>query len=101
VCKRSDVLRLSSVPGSAEATALQSPPKLDERLGVAQRAAGDLLESFQVVAHGVGVDKTMGDGFLAGFDGPARAIRCARAIQERANMLGLPVRAGLHTASAS
>ncbi len=41
--------------------------------------------------------KTMGDGFLASFDGPARAIRCASAIRERSTGLGLSVRAGLHT----
>ena len=41
--------------------------------------------------------KTMGDGLLATFDGPARAIRCACAIRERSTSLGLPVRAGLHT----
>jgi class 3 adenylate cyclase len=41
--------------------------------------------------------KTMGDGFLATFDGPARAIRCACAIRERASALGLRVRVGLHT----
>lgn len=37
-----------------------------------------------------------GDGFLAAFDGPARAIRCAVAITEGVNALGLAVRAGLH-----
>jgi pimeloyl-ACP methyl ester carboxylesterase len=41
--------------------------------------------------------KTMGDGFLATFDGPARAIRCARALQEEMARLGLEVRAGIHT----
>jgi class 3 adenylate cyclase len=41
--------------------------------------------------------KTTGDGFLACFDGPARAIRCARAITDRARTLGIEVRAGLHT----
>jgi pimeloyl-ACP methyl ester carboxylesterase len=40
---------------------------------------------------------TAGDGFLATFDGPARAIRCARAIQEAVRPLGVEVRAGLHT----
>jgi pimeloyl-ACP methyl ester carboxylesterase len=39
----------------------------------------------------------MGDGYLATFDGPARAIRGARAIVERSRELGLSVRAGLHT----
>ncbi len=46
--------------------------------------------------HGQEVDTT-GDGFLAAFDGPARAIRCACAVVERAPALGLHVRAGLHT----
>ena len=40
---------------------------------------------------------TAGDGFLATFDGPARAIRCARAISEEVEGLGLQVRAGIHT----
>ncbi len=40
---------------------------------------------------------TAGDGFLATFDGPARAIRCAQAIVESVQPLGLEVRAGLHT----
>jgi pimeloyl-ACP methyl ester carboxylesterase len=38
-----------------------------------------------------------GDGFLATFDGPARAIRCARALREGVHKLGLEVRQGLHT----
>jgi class 3 adenylate cyclase len=41
--------------------------------------------------------KTAGDGFLATFDGPARAIRCAKAISEAVVPLGLDVRCGLHT----
>jgi pimeloyl-ACP methyl ester carboxylesterase len=41
--------------------------------------------------------KRTGDGFLATFDGPARAIRCACAIRAGAPRLGLDVRAGLHT----
>ncbi len=40
---------------------------------------------------------TAGDGFLASFDGPARAIRCACAIRDGVRELGLEVRAGLHT----
>jgi pimeloyl-ACP methyl ester carboxylesterase len=40
---------------------------------------------------------TAGDGFFATFDGPARAIRCAQAIVEAVRLLGLEVRAGLHT----
>ena len=41
--------------------------------------------------------KTMGDGFLATFDGPARGIRCARTISESVDQLGIAIRAGLHT----
>jgi DNA-binding NarL/FixJ family response regulator len=41
--------------------------------------------------------KMLGDGVLATFDGPARAIRCARAICEEAGALGAEIRAGLHT----
>ena len=40
---------------------------------------------------------TAGDGLLATFDGPARAIRCASSIRERVHALGLQVRTGLHT----
>jgi class 3 adenylate cyclase len=41
--------------------------------------------------------KTMGDGFLATFDGPARAIQAAREITRAVQPLGIEVRAGLHT----
>ena len=41
--------------------------------------------------------KTVGDGFLATFDGPARAIRCACAIRDAVRPLGIEIRAGLHT----
>jgi pimeloyl-ACP methyl ester carboxylesterase len=41
--------------------------------------------------------KTLGDGFLATFDGPARGIACAAAIRDGVRPLGLEVRAGLHT----
>jgi class 3 adenylate cyclase len=46
--------------------------------------------------RGTEVD-TAGDGFLATFDGPARAIRCAEEIRDAVARLGLVVRAGLHT----
>jgi hypothetical protein len=41
--------------------------------------------------------KTLGDGFLATFDGPARGVRCAEAIRDSVRALGLDVRSGLHT----
>ncbi len=72
-----------------------------ERLG--DRAWGEVVErhnaTVRALLHrfrGEEVD-TAGDGFLAAFDGPARAIRCAQAIVESAAAMGTPVRAGLHT----
>jgi len=41
--------------------------------------------------------KTLGDGFLAAFDGPGRAVRCARAITDEARRIGVDVRSGLHS----
>jgi class 3 adenylate cyclase len=40
---------------------------------------------------------TMGDGFFATFDGPARAVRCARRICDVVREVGLDVRVGVHT----
>jgi class 3 adenylate cyclase len=56
------------------------------------RAVRRLLERFR----GREV-KTLGDGFLATFDGPGRAIRCASEVREAVRSMGLQVRAGLHT----
>jgi class 3 adenylate cyclase len=71
------------------------------RLG--DRRWRELLESHDVVVReeldrfrGREI-KFTGDGFLATFDGPARAIRCACAIRDALGALGLEVRAGLHT----
>jgi class 3 adenylate cyclase len=41
--------------------------------------------------------KSLGDGFLAAFDGPGRAVRCARAVTEGARQMGIEVRCGLHS----
>jgi class 3 adenylate cyclase len=41
--------------------------------------------------------KTLGDGFVVSFDGPARGIRCAQAIVDSSSELGIRVRAGMHT----
>ena len=50
-----------------------------------------------LAAHGGDEVKTLGDGFLATFDGPARAVRCALEVAERSGAAGIPVRAGVHT----
>ncbi|HET6810155.1 MAG TPA: adenylate/guanylate cyclase domain-containing protein [Acidimicrobiales bacterium] len=79
-------------------------------VGSTERAAAigdrrwrDLLEAHHSVVrgeldrfHGQEID-TAGDGFLAAFDGPARAIRCAEEITAAVRRLGLEVRAGVHT----
>ena len=50
-----------------------------------------------VRAHGGRAIKSTGDGFLATFDGPARAVRCAKTIGQQVSDLGIELRAGLHT----
>jgi pimeloyl-ACP methyl ester carboxylesterase len=57
----------------------------------------DAAVRHQLALHRGREVKTMGDGFLATFDGPGRAIRCARAVQEEVAGLGIDVRAGIHT----
>jgi DNA-binding NarL/FixJ family response regulator len=57
----------------------------------------DELVREELVAHGGREIKTTGDGFLALFDAPARAIRCAVAIRDRLRGVGLDVRIGLHS----
>jgi class 3 adenylate cyclase len=61
---------------------------LDEHFGVTRRQ----LDRFD--GHEV---KNVGDGVLATFDGPARAVRCAAAIRDGVAELGMELRAGLHT----
>jgi class 3 adenylate cyclase len=63
----------------------------------------DLLEAHNALVrreldrYGGREVKTVGDGFVATFDGPARAVRCAQAITGGVRHLGLEVRAGVHT----
>lgn len=67
------------------------------------KAWGDLLQAHHAVVReqlarfGGREISTSGDGFLATFDGPARAIRCALGICRGVEALGLEVRAGVHT----
>jgi class 3 adenylate cyclase len=56
----------------------------------------DLVRNELVRFRGHEVD-TAGDGFFATFDGPARAVRCARSIVDDVHGIGLDIRAGLHT----
>lgn len=70
---------------------------------IGDKAWADLLQRFHALARraltifgGAEVD-TAGDSLLATFDGPARAIRCAKTIQREIDPLGLAIRAGVHT----
>jgi pimeloyl-ACP methyl ester carboxylesterase len=79
---------------------VRSTEKLSE---LGDHAWRELLSSFHAAvrfeltrSRGREID-TAGDGFLASFDGPARAIRCATAIVDATRALGIEVRAGLHT----
>ncbi len=72
-----------------------------ERLG--DSAWRELLERHHVVvrrelAHFQGHEiDTAGDGFLASFEGPAKGVRCAKAIRDSLRPLGIEIRAGIHT----
>jgi class 3 adenylate cyclase/pimeloyl-ACP methyl ester carboxylesterase len=57
----------------------------------------DALVAREVERHSGRRINTTGDGMLATFDGPARAVRCAQAICAGVRSLGIEVRAGLHT----
>jgi class 3 adenylate cyclase len=57
----------------------------------------DQIAKQLVEQHRGSLIKTTGDGILATFDGPGRAVRCALAFGAAAKQIGLPLRAGLHT----
>jgi class 3 adenylate cyclase len=75
----------------------------DKACAVGDRAWTELLERHHqtvraLLARYRGTEvSTAGDGFLATFDGPARAVKCAQGICEAVRPLGLEVRAGCHT----
>ena len=60
-------------------------------------AGHDRAARSEIARHRGNYIHTTGDGLLATFDGPARAVRCAQAIAEAVRSLGLEVRAGCHT----
>ena len=57
----------------------------------------DSLAAREIDRHRGRRIKTTGDGLLATFDGPARAVRCAQTISKAVQPLGIDIRAGLHT----
>lgn len=69
----------------------------DDRMGALIDRFDDLARHCVAAGHGQ-IVKTLGDGFLAVFDGPARAVRAACAVRDGVAGLGIEVRAGVHTA---
>jgi DNA-binding NarL/FixJ family response regulator len=82
-------------------TDIVSSTRTAERIG--DRAWSELLAAHdratraEFVLFGGEEINTTGDGFVAAFDGPGRAIRCALAVMDRLDELGLRIRAGVHS----
>jgi class 3 adenylate cyclase len=70
---------------------------------IGDRRWRELLDTHDQLAHQLvqrhrgSLVKTTGDGVLATFDGPGRAVHCALAFRLATQQIGLPMRAGLHT----
>jgi pimeloyl-ACP methyl ester carboxylesterase len=101
---------LTGVRHGAEPDRILSTVMFTDIVGATETAAAlgdrrwrDLLQGHHAIVRqqlaqfrGREID-TAGDGFLAAFDGPARAVRCACSIVRAASRLGLDIRVGLHT----
>ena len=101
---------LTGVRNEAEPDRVLATVLFTDVVGATERAAAlgdrqwrELLERHHAMVRrelaafrGREID-TAGDGFLASFDGPARAIRAARTITDKVKLMGLDIRAGLHT----
>jgi class 3 adenylate cyclase len=82
----------TDIVGSTERAATLGDQRWRELLGKHDAIVREQLERWRGREA-----KTLGDGFLATFDGPARAVRCADAILRAVEPVGLQVRAGAHT----
>ena len=82
----------TDIVGSTERAAALGDGRWRELLAAHRAVVRDQLDHW----HGREID-TSGDGFLASFEGPARAIRCACTIRDQIRALGLEIRAGVHT----
>src|SRR5437763_33239 len=101
---------MGAAPGAPEADRILSPVIFTDIVDSTRQAeaAGDRRWRSTLEAHHAAVRielrryrgrevKTTGDGFLALFDGPARAVRCAQEIVRAVRPLDLEIRAGVHT----
>jgi class 3 adenylate cyclase len=82
----------TDIVGSTDRAAGMGDARWKELLAAHHRIVRAELQRF----GGREID-TAGDGFLAAFDGPARAVRCALSIADRVRDLGIEIRAGAHT----
>jgi class 3 adenylate cyclase len=82
----------TDVVASTEQASRLGDRRWRELLEVHDEVARRLVEEF-----GGQLIKTTGDGILATFDGPGRAIRCAAALRDELGGIGLQIRVGLHT----
>jgi class 3 adenylate cyclase len=82
----------TDIAASTEQAARLGDRRWRELLEVHDELARRLVEQF-----GGQLVKSTGDGILATFDGPGRAIRCAAALRDELGGIGLQIRAGLHT----
>ena len=57
----------------------------------------DAMSKQMIETHGGHIIKSTGDGILATFDGPGRAIHCACSLGERVKSLNIEIRTGMHT----
>ena len=89
------VLFTDIVDSTAQAAAIGDVPWKE------MRSRHDQIVRAQIGRYRGREIKTMGDGFLATFDGPARGVRCAQQIVQAVQPLGVEVRAGLHTGEVS
>jgi class 3 adenylate cyclase/pimeloyl-ACP methyl ester carboxylesterase len=82
----------TDIAGSTELAA-----RIGDRAWRELRERHDELTRSLIATYGGRAVKSTGDGYLATFDGPARAVRCALGLVEAVRELGLELRAGLHT----
>ena len=83
---------MTDIEGSTKAAAEMGDARWREVID-----AHDAAAARAVARNGGRLVKTMGDGILATFTGPSRAVTCARQLRTQASELGLTLRAGIHT----